>query len=300
VGGPTMRAVLLLSAVLLAACASAAPDPGARLPPRLAGPEAPPAGPWQDQLHWLPVGDHLIQARLCRPQGAGAAPLVVVSHGSPTRPEQRQAMRPGDCTNDAVAWFLARGYAVLLPLRRGYGASGGDWAEGYGRCNDADFARAGLATAEDIRAATEYGTRLPGIRPDGVTVVGQSAGGWGSLALAAGNPPQVTRVVNMAGGRGGWAQGAPNTHCRPDRLVSGAAGFGRTARLPTLWIYAANDSFFGPDLAARMHAAYTEAGGRAELRALGPWGRDGHALFGSPGGSATWGPVLESWLAGTR
>ena len=30
------------------------------------------------------------------------------------------------------SWFLARGYVVALPLRRGYGETGGAWADGRG------------------------------------------------------------------------------------------------------------------------------------------------------------------------
>jgi pimeloyl-ACP methyl ester carboxylesterase len=288
------RAVVACVVLVLAACQGGPSASGMHA----TGPEGPPDGRWREQIHWLLVGDRRIQARLCRPDRQGPAPLLVINHGSPPNPAQRTGMRPGDCDHEAVSWFLLRGYAVLLPLRRGYGASGGEWAEGYGRCADPDFANAGRETARDILAAVDYATRLPGIRPDGVTVLGQSAGGWGALALAAMNPPQVARVVNMAGGRGGWAQGAPNTNCGPDRLVAAAGEFGRTARLRTLWIYTANDSFFGPELAARMHAAFTEAGGSAQLHALDPWGRDGHLLFGGAGGAAVWGPILEAWLAG--
>jgi dienelactone hydrolase len=292
-----MRALLLLAALLLAGCREEAPPATGAAPPRAAGPEAPPAGRWREQIHWLPVGDRLIQARLCRPERPGPSPLALINHGSPASAAGRPGMRPGDCGHEAVSWFLARGYAVMLPLRRGYGASGGEWSEGFGSCNDADFARAGRETARDLRAAIDYATRLPGIRAEGVLVVGQSAGGWGALALAAGNPPGVVAVVNMAGGRGGWAGGVAGVNCRPDRLVSGAAEYGRTARLPTLWLYTANDSFFGPELAARMHAAYAGAGGPARLVALPAFGRDGHALFGAPGGIPVWGPIVEAWLA---
>lgn len=261
------------------------------------GPAGPPTGPHREQLHWLPVGEHLIQARLCRPPDDGAAPLVVINHGSPPNAAQRPGMQPGVCGNEAVGWFLARGYAVLLPLRRGYGASGGNWAEAFGPCQAPDFARAGRETARDIAAAIDYATRLPGVRPDRVLVVGQSAGGWGGMALAAQNPPQVLGIVNMAGGRGGWAQGVPDSNCRPDLLVRAAGEYGRTARTPMLWVYTANDSFFGPALATALHQGFTAAGGVAEMQAIGAWGRDGHGLFGGSGGSATWGPILHRWLA---
>jgi dienelactone hydrolase len=245
----------------------------------------------------VPGTGRSIEARLCRPDGAGPAPLAVINHGSPVNAAARAAMRPQPCTAEAVRWFLDRGFAVLLPLRRGYGAAGGEWAEAYGRCATPDYAAGGRQSARDIAAAVEHGRRLPGIRPQGVLVVGQSAGGWGALALAANPPEGVVAVVNMAGGRGGWAGAQPNQVCGADRLVTAAGSFGRGGRLPTLWVYTANDSFFGPDLAQGMRRAFAEAGGRVEFAALPAFGSDGHSLFFGRGGSAVWGPVVEPFLA---
>jgi hypothetical protein len=61
--------------------------------------------------------------------------------------------------------------------------------------------------------------------------------------------------------------------------------------------YAANDSYFAPEIAASMYAAYSQNGGRAEFHQLGPFGTDGHALFFSRGGSAIWGPLMERYIA---
>src|ERR1039458_3569281 len=36
------------------------------------------------------------------------------------------------CDQEAAQWFLTRAYVVAFPLRRGYGATGGKWAESYG------------------------------------------------------------------------------------------------------------------------------------------------------------------------
>lgn len=282
-------------ALLLVGCGGSAPR-GAPPLLRPVSAEAASIAGGRGEIHHLPVGDRMIQARLCRPEIAGPVPLVVVNHGSPADAAQRSAMRPGSCDAEVVRWFAARGFAVLLPLRRGYGASGASWAEAYGSCQDADFVRAGRESARDIAAAITYATALPGIRREGVLVAGQSAGGWGALALAAENRPEVAAVLNMAGGRGGWAQGVPNANCRPDRLVSAAAAFGRTTVVPSLWIYTANDSFFGLSLAAEMHRAYAASGAPSRFEALGPWGRDGHDLFFALGGSAVWGPLVDNWL----
>jgi hypothetical protein len=67
-----------------------------------------------------------------------------------------------------------------------------------------------------------------------------------------------------------------------------------------LWIYTENDTFFGPALAGRMHAAFTGAGGEARLERLGSWGRDGHNLFFGNHGSLIWGPLVADFLAGVR
>jgi dienelactone hydrolase len=292
-----MRPIILLLGLLAFGGCQEQPVSPAAAASRGAGPEAPPAGPWREQIHWLPVGDRLIQARLCRPPGEAPAPLVVINHGSPADPARRPGTRATSCSAEAAQWFLGRGQAVLFPLRRGYGASGGGWAESYGRCATPDFAAAGRETARDIAASIRYATQLPGIRPERVLVVGQSAGGWGALALAAENPPQVAAIVNMAGGRGGWAEDRPNSNCRPDLLVQAAGVFGQTARIPTLWVYTANDTYFAPELAARMHEAFTQAGAVAAMRALPAWRSDGHSLFFGSGGSTGWGPILDAWLA---
>ena len=131
-------------------------------------------------------------------------------------------------------------------------------------------------------------------------VIGNSAGGWGALALASQNPPSVAAVVNFAGGRGGRNRNRPENNCAPDRLVAAAADFGRTARLPTLWLYAENDSYFAPELSKRMAAAFTAAGGNAAYHLLPPVRGDGHALIATAGPEASWMSYLASFLTQLR
>lgn len=285
----------------LNACADQPGVPAAGIAARSAGPITEEKGLWREQDHWIPVEgtNQLILMRLCRPMGTNPARLVVANHGSPPSPAQRPNMAPWACDQRAISWFLTRGYAVALPLRRGYGASGGTWAETFGSCCDPNFVAGGMETARDIRSALAYATAQPGIRRDGAVVVGQSAGGWGSLALAARNPLEVAAIVNMAGGRGGRVDNLPNNNCRADVLATSAGQFGQTARVPSLWIYTANDSFFSPSLAGAMHQNYVQAGGVADFRALPAFGQDGHGLFTAAGGPQIWGPLVEAFLANT-
>ena len=255
------------------------------------------------QLHWIPMVDgdgtkHLLRARVCYPDGPGPFRVVAIAHGSPPDPADRPGMKLGSCTGEVARWFVAHGFIVVFALRRGYGATGGAWAEGFGKCPDkVDFVKAGLETARDDDAIIAYATALPRARPDGAVVVGQSAGGWGTLAYNSIAHARVVALVNMAGGRGGHDGGVRNHNCRPDLLAAAAKSFGATATTPMLWIYTQNDSFFAPAIAEQLHDMFIAAGARAELHILDAFGGDGHLLFNSPGGSQVWGPLVEAYLA---
>jgi pimeloyl-ACP methyl ester carboxylesterase len=288
--------------LLLAACAVPEPAPSPEAPTTAGGPLGEPQGRWRDQMHRVPMlaangQRRFILMRFCRPPIEAAAPLALVNHGAPVDRATLAGMVATRCDSEAVRWFLEHGFAVGVPLRRGFGASGGTYVESLGRCDQADPAASAEEVARDVQGALDYARALPGVdaaRP--AVVVGQSAGGWGGLALASHNPAGVGALVNMAAGRGGWAMGRANTVCRPDLLVADAGRFGAKARAPALFVYAENDTFFGPELAARLVAAYAAGGAPAELKQLPPWGRDGHGLFFGQFGSETWGPLVADFL----
>jgi dienelactone hydrolase len=234
-----------------------------------------------------------LRVRVFVPKGSAPFPLAIVNHGSPASPAQRPSM-PVPTFASASDWLLAQGYLVALPLRRGYGETGGEWAEGYGSCSNPDYHRAGLTTADDIDAVLTSLRARKDVRRDHNLIVGYSAVGWGSIAAASRNPAGVLAVLNFAGGRGG---GQPNVgNCAPNRLVDASARFGATARIASLWVYAANDKFFAPDLSRRMFDAYAGAGGAGEYVALPAFGNDGHAVFASVAGRVLWQPPADAFL----
>lgn len=238
----------------------------------------------------------LMRGHLCRPLGVGRPKLVIINHGSPGNDRERETLTLGSCGSEAVAWFLRRGYAVMLVLRPGYGATGGPWLEGYDGCENADFYQLGNETADQIDQMVKYASTKPNLDASHTIVVGQSAGGWGGVAYASRPHPQVAAFINMAGGRGGHFHGESNKNCQPDELVKVAERYGRDASTPMLWIYAENDSYFGRDLSRAMHAAYVRGGGQATLAEAPAFGSDGHHLFFGPRGSEIWGPTVASYL----
>ncbi len=231
-------------------------------------------------------------ATLYRPKGAGPFPLAVVNHGSEQDLNARTAMRMPSFPA-VTNWLLAHGYAVLVPERPGHGQTGGRYLEDQGRCTTADYVGAGNGTADSIAAALRFMHTAASIRPTGVLLVGNSAGAWGALALAARQPDGVRAVINFAGGRGGHSGGRPLNNCSPDRLVAAAATFGTTGRIPTLWLYAANDTYFPPDLSGRMADAYRNAGGNVEYHLLPAIPGEGHSLIAD---EAAWSAAVDAFL----
>ena len=216
---------------------------------------------------------------VARPAAAGRFPLVVISHGSPRRITEAKK-RDLDWADWIADDFARRGWAAATVLRRGYGASDGAVADSYGTCNEPQFRAAGLTSAQDIVQAVRYFQKQPYVDPTRVLLVGVSAGGFGSIAAASLAPTGVVAVVNFAGGRGSVSA---NVVCKPDELVEAYGDFGKTVRVPSLWIYSQNDHFFGPDLARRMFAAFKSSGAPGELIIAPPYQRDGHNLiFGQP------------------
>jgi len=302
----SVLAAVAAFAVILPLVAAAAPA-GASQETTPYGPFGPEGPRLREQLWILPSADHgfPLRATVFRPaeaagreSGEDRRPLVVINHGT------------SDATRLAVAmpvyywlsrWFVEHGYVVVLPQRRGHGATGGPMAESIGTCADPDHIRSGLAAADDIQGAVDFMSAQPFVMPGEAIVVGISSGGWASLALASRNSGNVRAVINIAGGRGARPFGQrTDSVCGEKRLIEAASVLGRTARAATLWLYAANDSYFRPDLARALAAAWQTGGGEAELHVFPAYGSEGHNLADDHAGWDVWGGAIEKFLAENR
>ena len=234
-------------------------------------------------------------AVLFRPPGEGPFRLALIAHAS-TENVLRRAQMPQPEYRALAGWLVARGFAVLVPERLGHGATGGPYLEDQGGCDEADYAHAGRATAEEIVAALDYLRGQPFVRRDGALIVGHSAGAWGALALAAENPSGVAGIIAFAPGRGGHANDFPNQVCAPHSLVAAAAEFGKAARVPVTWLVAANDTYFPPALSRQLADAFREGGGKVEFRVLAGAGGEGHWLAETESGVKIAGPELDRAL----
>jgi dienelactone hydrolase len=265
--------------------------------------ERSPTSQIQQEVWALPLALPVL-AYLVRPVGAGPFPLVIMNHGVSLDPKERSFF-PMVEFRDAAHWFAHRGYMVIAPVGPGYGGGGLDLPErglyglffsSIGNCTNPNFRDPGLAIAAVDNWIIDYMTSQKLIVPGNVVVVGQSAGGWASIALSSLNPVSVRAIITFAAGRGGHVDGKPNNNCAPDKLVAATREFGRTSRVPMLWIYSSNDTYFGPELSRQMHEAFTAAGGKAEYHMLPPFGGDGHFLIDSPDAVPMWAPLVSQFL----
>jgi dienelactone hydrolase len=90
-----------------------------------------------------------------------------------------------------------------------------------------------------------------------------------------------------------------NKVCGEGELIKAAGAYGRTAKVPSVWFYSRNDSYFGPELARRMEAAFAKSGAPASLHILPAYGAEGHEIASDEAGWDLWGNDLDSFLAST-
>ena len=240
--------------------------------------------------------DYALDTLVVRRKGDEKLPVALITHGS----------SPGDPREATMDWLrpwahdLAhRGWLAVAVMRRGYGASEGEVAENAGSCVSPDVGRYLDAHADDLEAALRSIARRPDADMAHVLAVGDSASGAAVMALAARTSVPIAAVVNVSGGLAKNHrpfQLDPTCAAYESDLVWNFARFGTAAHMPTLWLYAENDSWFRPGLVNRMRAAFTGSGGQAELVMLPPFQDDGHKLFFAPGGMRLVLPELDRFL----
>jgi dienelactone hydrolase len=241
-----------------------------------------------EQVVMVPAGSAAnsveLETTIFKPSGLGPFPLVIMNHGKALgNPRNQNRDRFIAISRE----FVKRGYAVVVPMRKGFSKSTGDYAD-FG----CDMTGNGQAQADDLQSALEYLVNQSWADKDRILVAGQSYGGLATMAFGTRHFPGVKGLINFAGGlkmHGG--------SCKwQDSLVKAFSDYGAKTPMPSIWFYGANDHHFGPELAAKMHDAYIRAGGHAKLVAYGAFKSDAHGMSGSRDGVKVWWPETEKFL----
>jgi dienelactone hydrolase len=242
-------------------------------------------------------GDYSIAAKILRPDGAGPYGAIVLNHGAPVSAEERRLESPELLLHTATV-FAQRGYVVVMPLRRGFGATGGEFAEDAGTCRNPDYRRGESAAADDVMAAYNYTRALPYVDGSRMILAGQSAGGVSALFTAGARAPKgLVAVLAFAAGRGGNPYRNPGVPCAVEPLARVFDELGKEVRVPVLFHYAENDHFFNPHTSRLWFERFTAGGARAEYVLQPAFGKDGHYIFSDDSGVKIWLPAVERFLA---
>ncbi|WP_426109810.1 dienelactone hydrolase family protein [Massilia sp. PWRC2] len=229
-------------------------------------------------------GHARLQTTVFLPDGPGPFPLIIINHGKDAGAPRQQAR---DRFIYMATAFVKRGYAVMVPMRRGFAGSSGTYVE-YG-CN---MTANGLGQASDVRDTLAFARSQSWIDSGRMVVAGQSYGGLATLAMGAQTTTGVRGLINFAGG---LRDNTERCDWRSE-LVRAMATYGGASTLPSLWLYGENDSLFNPELVTRMHDAYVRAGGEATLVEYAAFRRDAHGLIGSRDGEKIWWRETEQFL----
>jgi len=242
-------------------------------------------------------GGYTVAATILWPEGPGPFGAVILNHGVPVSDSERAGASSSDLLASAAV-FAQRGYVVVLPLRRGFGATGGGFAEYTGSCSHPDYLGGEQAAAEDVMAAYEYARALPYVDPRRMILAGHSAGGMVALFTAGVRQPEgLVAVLAFAAGRGGNPALHPGVPCAAEPLARVLDMVGRSIKAPAMFHYAENDQYFNPDTTRFWFERFTAGGARAEYVLQPPFGDDGHYVFGDRAGIRYWVPAVESFLA---
>ena len=227
-----------------------------------------------------------------KPDGDGPFPIVIINHG---RSGSNRGQPARFRYTAQASYFVDHGFAVFVPTRIGYGESGTEPdPEDSGPCKSKSYAPSAEAASTELLAVLNYAQRQSDVDPKRVVIVGQSVGGYTTVATAAKNPPGVVAAINFAGGAGGDPDKHPGEPCEANKLEQMYAKFGTTSKVPMLWIYTENDLYFAPPYSQAWFNAYTKAGGVAQWKLLPPFAKNGHTLFVD--GMKQWTPIVDRFL----
>lgn len=275
--------LLLLAGLALSACAQTRiVEEVLRVPVKVAGSQG------------QPVEQSIVVTVFHDPAAPHPAPLLILNHGRSPHAAERTGLGRVRLT-EAAHWLTGFGFTVAVPTRVGYGVSGGPDVEESGACNRKLYAPVYQAAAEQSLQVLAAMRQRPGASQDHAIVMGQSFGGTTAITLAAMQPAGVQAAINFAGGGGGNPETRPRDPCSPKAMAALFESYGKTARMPTLWVYSENDLYFGATLPQQWFAGFKAAGGRGEYQLYPPHGDNGHLLFSR--GPEVWQPRVQQFLA---
>ena len=230
-----------------------------------------------------------------KPAGAGPFPTLIFHHGSTGSGRDPARFAASYDPRTLARWFTDRGWAVILPSRRGRSGSEGTYDEGFepdraqGYSCEPKLALAGAERAlRDLDAITPVLLAQAFVDRRRVAISGHSRGGALAVAWSGRHPAVARAVVNFVGG---WvSERCPSAEGINQDLFRRGKDFDR----PTLWLYGYRDPFNALPHSRKSFTAFRMAGGQGAFRDFVlPEGMNGHQIDAAP---ELWTAALEDYL----
>ena len=258
-----------------------------------------PASLWAKETIMVPIefdGEKIqLELQIHKPSGKGPFPTLIFNHGSTGTGKIPELFRYPFDFSTLINYFIKRGYAVVLPSRRGRGGSEGLYNEGFsenrseGYSCDPSLSLPGADRGlKDIEKVVNEILEMSFVNRNQVLLGGFSRGGILSIAFAGGNPNLFNGIINFVGG---WL----GTNCSTASEVNSAL-FVRGASYPkeTIWLYGNYDQFYPLAHSRKNFDAYTKAGGKGSFHEFEPApGSSGHFIISFSG---IWNTTLNEYL----
>lgn len=246
--------------------------------------------PWADKGQ--PVTLEMVVYRPSSP--AGPMPTLVFNHGSTGDGDKPAWFKLTWTSPEVGKYFVAKGWQVVFPQRRGRGASGGLYDEGFEPDRSryaclAEFSLPGLARAvADLDTVMAHLRQQPDVDTQRLLLGGVSRGGMLSVVYGGERPDLFKGVLNFVGG---WV----GDRCRDAGNVN-PVSFKRGAAMkkPMLWLYGEGDPYYAIGHSRSNFEAFVAAGGQGEFLTFKVPGPDtGHGLHRHP---LLWQTAVDAYL----
>lgn len=165
--------------------------------------------------------------------------VIIFSHGSVGGTTDQRAIKSPIKFLNTSKFALDNGYTFVTFMRKGRGASEGEFTEERGRCGWGETQRELNEAEVQLEQVIQQVKERYGVQK--VILMGHSRGGFLSTTYAAKHPEQVQAVVNLAGV---W-----NAACQGKDNYAAKVGLEEAAKKfkPQLWAYFEYDSYFAGD-----------------------------------------------------
>ena len=226
-----------------------------------------------------------LKVRVYRPAHDGIVPTVIFHHGSAKIGGigTQLFLRP----DALIYYFSRRGWAIVMPARRGRSGSEGRYREQpRGTCNGNMNYQTVDWALEEIDQVTTQILDLPFVDPDMIVVAGQSRGGILAILHASMRPTLYQGVVNFAGT---WT---PQTCIDAKPIHKNLLSRPVEYEKEMLWLYSPGDSLGTERFQQYKLHHFKQAGGSAAL--VTDFSRtSGHGLLHT---LDEWNSVVDAYL----